>query len=247
MADRVIVGDARRMDLSRFRQYQIILADPPWWYADQKKVRKDTKVPTRGIGACHHYDLMTTPELAAMPVAQLAAKRCLLFMWATAPKLHEALTVMDAWGFVYSTIGFVWVKLNPGIAADQDKLLITLQGEGLETLLDAVTFFGPGYYTGSNVELLLLGRKKKAPSIRHGRYKAPQVFYSPRLGHSEKPHEIQQQIAAMYSDAAPRLELFARHPFPGWDVFGNELGDGPEVRETAQPDKSRQLALWDDP
>ena len=92
----VIIGDARDMDLSQFKRYGVIVADPPWLYPDQKKIRKDTKQPTRGIGACHHYNLMKLDEICTMPVAELTAEKCLLFLWATAPKLLEALAVMDS-------------------------------------------------------------------------------------------------------------------------------------------------------
>jgi len=102
----VILGDARQMDLAQFQRYQIIVADPPWWYADQRKVRKDGKTPTRGIGACHHYGQMTTDEICAMPVADLAADRCHLYLWATCPLLPDALRVMQAWQFEWATVAF---------------------------------------------------------------------------------------------------------------------------------------------
>jgi len=221
----VITGDARSMDLSAFQQYQVILADPPWWYADQKKVRKDTKVPTRGIGACHHYSQMTTDELCDMPIKSLQADRCLLFLWATCPLLPDALQVMDAWGFDYSTVAFVWIKLNAKQVEQRgSRLRQMLYSYGVYGFLDKLTVFGPGYYTGSNAELVLLGRRKGAKSIRHGDTKLAQVVYSPRLEHSQKPDQIQDSIERMYPDAMPRLELFARRPREGWDVFGNEVG-----------------------
>ena len=127
----------------------------------------------------------------------------------------------------YSTVGFVWVKLNPKLAILPIRKLISLLGElRLLKFLDKLTFYGPGYYTGSNVELVLIGRKKKVNSIRHGEYKASQVFYGPRTEHSRKPDEIQSMIERMYP--GPYLELFARRPRDGWDTFGNEV-----VAETA--------------
>ena len=40
---------------------------------------------------------------------------CILYLWATAPKLLEALEVMDAWGFTYKTQA-IWNKEIIGMA-----------------------------------------------------------------------------------------------------------------------------------
>jgi len=38
----------------------------------------------------------------ALPVAELAAEDCALFLWATDTMLPEAIELMTAWGFQYS-------------------------------------------------------------------------------------------------------------------------------------------------
>jgi len=43
-----------------------------------------------------------------------------------------------------------------------------------------------------------------------------------RAGHSEKPEEFRVIIDAIYPNGK-RIELFARRPSPGWDVWGNEV------------------------
>lgn len=40
---------------------------------------------------------MTDSELQSLPIKDIAADDCILFMWATYPKLKEALAVIDAW------------------------------------------------------------------------------------------------------------------------------------------------------
>jgi N6-adenosine-specific RNA methylase IME4 len=40
--------------------------------------------------------------------------------------------------------------------------------------------------------------------------------------HSKKPDEARRRIVALMGDV-PRVELFARRPAPGWDVWGNEV------------------------
>ena len=47
-----------------------------------------------------------------MPVADLAAPDSALFLWATFPQLPEALRLIEAWGFTYKSVAFVWLKKN---------------------------------------------------------------------------------------------------------------------------------------
>ena len=100
---KIIIGDARDMDLSQFDRYGAIVADPPWPY----RVAKG-----QGI-AEDQYGVMSEDDLCAMPVADLALDDCVLFLWGTWPKLPEVLMVMGAWGFEYVT-GFPWVKTTSG-------------------------------------------------------------------------------------------------------------------------------------
>lgn len=84
------------------KKYNIIYADPPWSYKD------------KGCNgnAAQQYPLMTDADICALPVKDIAATDCVLFMWATYPKLPTALDVIKAWGFSYKTIGFQWIKQN---------------------------------------------------------------------------------------------------------------------------------------
>ena len=83
-------------------KYPIIYADPPWRYA-QKGLQG---------AAEHHYPTMSINELCALPVAELAAPDSALFLWATFPQLPEALRLIEAWGFTYKSVAFVWLKKN---------------------------------------------------------------------------------------------------------------------------------------
>ena len=86
---------------------------------------------------------MSPEDLRNLPVADLAAKDCVLFLWAVDPLLPLAMDVMQAWGFTYKTIGFYWAKLNK--RSDPQNL----------TERDFST--GLGYWTRANVEQCLLG------------------------------------------------------------------------------------------
>ena len=84
------------------KKYSVIYADPPWRY-DMK----------RGNGVAeNHYPTMSMEDICALPVAELAAKDSALFLWATFPQLNEAFRVMEAWGFRYKTLAFLWLKQN---------------------------------------------------------------------------------------------------------------------------------------
>lgn len=223
-----INGDARNLDPADFERYKIIVADPPWWYAERKKMRADGTKLTQGIGACHHYDMLPTDEICTMPVAELAAPRCHLYLWATCPLLPDALRVMQAWKFEWVTIPHVWVKMNKGAwreAQHQVNQLSFLDtpDDQVTTFLDKLAWCGPGFYTMSNVELVLLGRRGKPFAHAEG-CKASQVIFAPQgKEHSEKPEAMQDRVEWMYPDATPRLELFGRRAREGWTVFGNEV------------------------
>lgn len=104
MTNRVIIGDARNLDLSSFGQYGVIVADPPWDYH-----------LTIGEGTvAEHYPTMADMEIAAMPIDKVSLENCALFLWGTWPKLPEALMVLKAWGFDYVT-GFPWIKMTGGM------------------------------------------------------------------------------------------------------------------------------------
>lgn len=145
-----------------------------------------------------HYPTMKTEDICSLPVQALAAEDCALFLWVTMPMLFEAQKVLAAWGFGYKTVAFVWVKQNR-------------KGTGI--------FWGMGYWTRANAELCLLATKghpqRRAKNIH-------QVIISPVEEHSKKPEEARRRIEALLGDV-PRLELFARRPSPGWDVWGDEV------------------------
>lgn len=66
------------------QKYNIVYADPPWQY-DNKRVQG---------GAEKHYGTMGTEDICALPVADICAEDCTLFLWVTFPQLPEALRVI---------------------------------------------------------------------------------------------------------------------------------------------------------
>jgi len=141
---------------------------------------------------------MAVSDICALAVAEIAANDCALFLWVTFPNLPEAFKVIQAWGFTYKTVAFVWVKRNkksPG------------------------WFWGLGYWTRANAEICLLATKGKPQHFSHAVH---QVIDTPIEEHSKKPQEARNRIIELAGDL-PRIELFAREQTPGWDVWGNEV------------------------
>ncbi|MFQ8823554.1 MAG: MT-A70 family methyltransferase [[Ruminococcus] lactaris] len=89
----------------------------------------------------NHYPTMSIDELCALPVETLAAKDCLLFLWATFPQLPEALRLIRAWGFHV-----------------QDRGLCLARNA---TSKSPSWFYGLGYWTRGNAEICLLAKRGK--------------------------------------------------------------------------------------
>jgi N6-adenosine-specific RNA methylase IME4 len=139
--------------------YPVIYADPPWQY-------DFTLTDNRAIE--NHYPTMTIDEICALPVGNIAAPDCALFLWATSPKLPEAMQLIDAWGFTYKTC-MVWVK---------DKI-------------------GMGYYARQQHELLLIATRGNIPAPAP-EARPPSVIEAPRTEHSAKPTRFYEVIERMY-------------------------------------------------
>jgi len=139
------------------KKYQIIYADPPWLYefssTDSRKIE-------------NQYDTMSIDDIKNISIH--TDDNCALFLWATSPKLVEALEVMKSWGFEYKT-HMIW-----------DKSII-----------------GMGYWFRGQHELLLIGtRGNISPPAESKRISS--VFVRRRTKHSRKPDEIRKIIEEWY-------------------------------------------------
>jgi N6-adenosine-specific RNA methylase IME4 len=139
--------------------YPVIFADPPWRY-------DYAETDNRAIE--NQYPTMPIEDICALPVASIATDDCVLFLWATSPKLIEALDVVKAWGFTYKTC-MVWAK---------DKI-------------------GMGYYARQQHELLLIATRG-APPTPAPADRPSSVITATRGEHSAKPDEFYEVIERMY-------------------------------------------------
>jgi N6-adenosine-specific RNA methylase IME4 len=174
--------------------FAAILADPPWAFEAWSKNGE-------GRSASKEYKTMDARQLVRLPVEEVAASDCVLFLWATWPTLKTALWLVSAWGFTYKTCAFSWMKADPyRLFAD-----------------DATPDMGMGYWTRANTEPCLLATRGKPKRVNAD---VRQGIIAPRREHSRKPDCVQERIERLV--AGPYLELFARQRRPNWTVWGNE-------------------------
>ena len=141
------------------KKYQIIYADPPWRYSFCKDNADKIE---------NHYPTMLLEDIKTLKIP--IADNAVLYLWATAPKLLEALAVMKAWGFTYKTQG-MWDKM----------------------------WIGMGYWFRGQHELLLVGTKGKfSPPKQEDRKSS--VHQEKRIGHSRKPTYFRDLISKSFPD-----------------------------------------------
>jgi N6-adenosine-specific RNA methylase IME4 len=173
-------------------KFQVIYCDPPWDYKGQKQHAGKGKSDSGG--ATSHYGTVTTKELMKLDVPSICDDDCLIYMWVTSPHLDQGIELMKAWGFKYATIGFIWDKKR----------------------------VNPGFYTMSQCEICIIGKKGKIPQPRGAR-NVRQFIAKERTKHSEKPIEVMHRITKMFP-TQNKIELFARKAsMKGWSFWGNEV------------------------
>lgn len=180
------------------RLYKTVAADPPW---------NETGGCGRGTG--NHYPTIRSKADILRVMVQAPcwrpAEPSHLWLWATTTSILDAFWLMDALGFTYKTMA-IWAKLSRA-------------GEIIP---------GMGQYMRHTFEPILFGvRGKGARSLApkgHGYTDLVETVEKAKRGrHSEKPAEMYDLINSV-SLGTPRLEMFAREPRDGYDVWGNEVG-----------------------
>lgn len=178
-------------------KYGTVVADPPWQY--RKSARRGDENHSRNF-VDDLYPSMTMKEIAALPIADLAADNAHLYLWATNPRLFSdrppaddfgPFQIMRAWGFRYVTM-LSWIK----------------QGSP-----------GMGSYFRIDTEHILFGVRGTCPIAPSERIS--NVIYAPKSRHSAKPESFLDVVERV--SPGPYLELFARRNRMGWSTWGNEV------------------------
>ncbi len=177
------------------RKFATILADPPWQFINKTgKVAPEHKRLAR-------YGTMKLPEIAAMPIEDVAAQTAHLYLWCPNALLPDGLAVMKAWGFNYKS-NIVWHKIRKDGGSD---------GRGV------------GFYFRNVTELILFGvRGKNARTLAPGRSQV-NLLGTRKREHSRKPDEQYEIIESC--SPGPFLELFGRGTRKGWTTWGNQADD----------------------
>jgi N6-adenosine-specific RNA methylase IME4 len=163
-------------------KYSIILADPAWEYDFSRS-------DSRNIN--NQYLPSSLEDMGRLKPP--AAENAVIFMWATSPKLREALWLLDNWGFEYKTC-MIWVK---------DKI-------------------GMGYYARQKHELLLIATNGEGLELADTDKRPESVFFADRTEHSAKPDLVYEIIEQMYPTYI-KYEMFARKEREGWKCWGDEV------------------------
>lgn len=187
-------------DLPR-RHFAAIVADPGTRFETFSAKGESSRTPQK------KYTTLSDEEIAALPVAELAARNCHLFYWDTTARVAAGrhIPIIRAWGFEPTAVAFTWFKLKPSEPATP----FFLPRESMN--------FGPGMTTRKNTEVCILGRrgspKRLSASVR-------EEIFAPRREHSRKPEEFYERVQ-QYA-AGPYLELFARQMRAGWSAWGDQ-------------------------
>lgn len=143
------------------KKYTVIYCDPPWKYDHSKTKSRDIE---------NQYPTMDIKELKELNIPN--APDSVLFLWATAPKLNQAIDLMTSWGYEYKTCA-VW-----------DKEII-----------------GMGYWLRGQHELLLIGTAG-SPGVPNTENRVSSVYREKRGKHSKKPDYYYKLIESMFPDAS---------------------------------------------
>jgi N6-adenosine-specific RNA methylase IME4 len=121
------------------QRFKTVLADPPWQFVNRTgKVAPEHRRLSR-------YRTMTVQEICALPVGELIAPTCHLYLWVPNALLPEGLRVLASWRFKYKS-NIVWHKVRKDGGSD---------GRGV------------GFYFRNVTELVLFGVRGKTRARWH--------------------------------------------------------------------------------
>jgi N6-adenosine-specific RNA methylase IME4 len=175
-------------------KYATIVADPPWEYDEgfPQGPAHGERRSTVGLP----YASLSVAAIAALPVADLAARSAWLFVWTTNKYLPDTFGIIRAWGFAY-TQTLTWRKTGC-----PSPFVRSVAPQHSEYLLTA----------------------RRGSVSRHGAFPRSVIDAPAQSQHSRKPEAFMDYIEAI--GEAPRLEMFSRRARFGWSTWGNEALEG---------------------
>lgn len=228
------------------KQFQVIVADPPWPFADKLQMSDVAR------GAAANYKLMTMQDIKDMPMKEYADPNgAVLALWVPSSLLQDGLDTMKAWGFEHKQT-YIWVKIKKEPFAWYPKLLknhfkkfpfsksLKTNEETFKGLAEVIGHFFKGYDLNDMLgfgmgrlfrqthEIVLVGtnNNKIYKSLKNKSQRS--VSFAPNLKHSSKPDNLQLSLEEMFP-SGDKLELFARRHLSGWTCLGNEICNGEDI------------------
>lgn len=177
-------------------KYEIIYADFPWPYTSFGTA----KLP---------YKCMSEREIANFNWGKYAASKCIVFSWATGPKLDMAFRCSEIWrknhNLHYVGVPYIWIKTR------SDGCIIGAAGPRPRLVKPLHEFLLAFSNTPNKRTFQLLTERQ----VQH-------VLAPKQKKHSKKPHVFRELIVELLGDR-PRIELFARERVSGWDAWGDQV------------------------
>jgi N6-adenosine-specific RNA methylase IME4 len=168
------------------KRYGVIVADPEW---NDTVWSEETGMDRH---ASNHYPTSDPSVIASRPVASIAAKDAVLFLWTTNQHLRIAIGVLESWGFEYKS-NYIWGKDH----------------------------ISTGRWNRSKHEILLIGTHGKVPCPAPGT-QWDSLIMAPKGKHSEKPECFLEMVEQYYPTMPKIELNRRGAPRPGWDAWGNE-------------------------
>lgn len=175
------------------KKYKVLLADPPW--KNNKGGRKNVR--PNSSGGELEYETLSFREIREhlLQAQSLCEDDHILFLWTIDKYLFEAQELAESLGYKLHA-RMVWNKVT-GIPS-----AFTIR-------------YGHEY-------LLYMYKGKFVPVCKEYRGKYHTVFTEKVRKHSQKPVFAYNMINNLYGDV-PKLELYARNEWTGFDCWGNEV------------------------
>lgn len=177
------------------RRWRTILVDPPWSF----DIKNNRNAPDHA--RLFRCPTMPFDEIAELPIREVCEDEAFLWLWVPNALLEVGFDTLRAWEFTYKQT-LTWVKTD---------------AHGYPTRK------GIGFYFQPMQEFLLFAVRGKQPRKLMTSTTESNVVLAPRTGHSRKPPEFRRIIED--ATPGPRLELFSRGRFSGWDAWGDQADD----------------------
>lgn len=173
--------------------YDIIVIDPPWTYG---KFQNSSFLHKKREKKLWPYSTMNIDDIKSLPIKSISHENSFLFLWTTQKYIFQCLDIIKEWGFNYE-LSMVWKKtfgISNGVPLKGFKF---------------------------NCEFIIVCSKTKIkPLCQKGIKLIPACFDAPNIGHSVKPDIFYKMIEHL---GEKRIDLFARKPREGWQVWGDEV------------------------